>query len=134
MLDDALSRLSEGSNKWKAIHDHVSDALGAAAGKLYEEREMVELIEPFLDVVAMQKLVREFWRGSFAAIVYDRFRVAAVHGFGPPDGTTFDGTTFQGNPVPPIDFAMVHDCLKKIVAVSRAVSEQSGKWFGHDFE
>jgi hypothetical protein len=134
MLDEALSNLSESSNKWKAIHKCVSYALGQAAGKLYAEKEIAELLAPFLNADTIQKVKRVFWQGSFAAIVYDRFRVDAVHGFGPPNGITFDQTTFQGNPVPVIDFKMVHDCLKRVVAVCKQVSKQSGKFFGHDYK
>jgi len=82
----------------------------------------------------VRKIEPELWRGTFAAIVYDRFRTAAVHGFGPMDGISFDLTTFQGQPVPDIDFSMLHDCLKKVVAVARERSEKTGKWFGHDYK
>ena len=134
MLDEALSKLSESSNKWKAIYGSVSDELGRRAGKLYSEQEIAEVLEPFLSADNMQKVKRVLWQGSFAAIVYDRFRVDAVHGFGPPDGITFDRTTFQDNPVPVIDFKMVHDCLKRVAAVCKQVSKQSGKLFGHDYK
>lgn len=132
MFDEALNRLSKRANKWKKIHESVSDKLMAAEERLYEESEIVEMLAPLLNAPDMQLIRRELWRGTFAAIVYNRFRIAAAHGFGPPDGTTFNGTTFQGKPIPRIDFFMVHDCLEKILAVARAISADSGKWFGHD--
>jgi hypothetical protein len=134
MLDEALNKLSKRGERWKIIHRSVSGELGTADRRLYEEHEILELFAPLLDVSAMEAVSKELWRGTFAAIIYDRFRVAAVHGFGPPDGTTFDDTTFQGTPVPPIDFFMVHDCLKRIVGVAGELSKKSIKWFGHDYE
>jgi len=131
MLDEALSKMAESSKKWKSIYECVSDALREATGKLYTEQEITELLEPFLSADMIQKINPELWKGSFAAIVYDRFRIDAVHYFGPPDGTTFDRTTFQDKPVPHIDFVMVYNCLERVMAVCRKVSEQSGKFFGH---
>jgi len=89
---------------------------------------------PLLKRSEMDAIKRELWRGTFAAIIYDQFRIASVHGFGPPDGITFDGTTFRGQPVPAIDFAMVYVCLKRIVFVVKELSEKTGRWFGHDYE
>ncbi len=133
MLDDALNKLSE-QRKWKKIFPTISDKLKVADRRLYEEHEILELLAPHLNAAELELVRKEFWRGTFAAIIYSRFRVSAVHGFGPPDGTTFDLTTFKGKSVPAIDFFMVHGCLKRIIGVTRDISKNSGKWFGHDFK
>ena len=134
MLDEAVRKLSKRSTNWATIHTKVSPKLQGADRKLYAEQEVIDLLATSLETSEMENTRRELWRGTFAAIVYDQFRIASVHGFGPPEGVTFDGTTFQGQPVPTIDFSMVHDCLKKIVAVAREFSEKTGKWFGHDYD
>jgi len=135
MLDDAFHRLvKRGSKKWSAIHGKISGELRRADRRLYGKREIVDLITSLLQTSEIAIANRELWRGTFAAIVYERFRIAAVHRFGPPDGTTFDGSTFQGEPVPAIDFFMVHDCLNKIIGVARESSQKTGKLFGHDYE
>jgi hypothetical protein len=134
MFVQALNKLSGRSSKWAAIHAKVSDSLRRAEGRLYEEQEIIDLLAPTLEPAEAQDIKRELWRVTFAAIVYDQFRVASVHSFGPPDGTTFDGTTFQGQPVPTIDFFMVYDSLKKIITAAREVSQKTGKWFGHDYK
>lgn len=134
MLLETLDRLSQRGKKWAAIQAKVSDRLRRAERRLYGEREIIDELAPLLKPSEVHDIEREIWRGTFAAIVYDRFRVASIHGFGPPDATTFDGTTFQDQPVPVIDFFMVHDCLKRIVGVARELSKETGKWFGHDFE
>jgi hypothetical protein len=101
--------------------------------RLYSESETVSLLATLLLASELNDAKREIWRGTFAAIIYDRFRIPAVHDFGPPDWTTFDNTTFQGQPVPGIDFFMVHDCLKKVVGVAREISIKTGKFFGHNY-
>lgn len=133
MLGQALAKLSERGKKWATIHAKTLDVLSGAEKKLYAEDEIVDMLAPKLDRAEMQDVKREIWRGTFASIVYDQFRVASVHAFGPPDGTTFDETTFEDKPVPTIDFFMVHDCLKKIIAAAKRVSVETGKWFGHDY-
>jgi hypothetical protein len=133
MLDEALVKLSKRGKKWKTIHESIAGTLMAAEGHLYKEKEIIEMVAPLLKSTQVELIKNELWRGSFAAIVYDQFRVAAVHSFGPP-GTTFSNTTFKGKPVPQIDFSMVRDCLRRITDVARARSEKSCKWFGHDYE
>jgi hypothetical protein len=134
MLDEALTKLSKRGLKWTRIHASISSKLQGADNKLYSEQQIIVLLTPLLSALEMEHVKRELWRGTFASVVYDRFRVAAVHGFGPPDGTTFNHTTFKGQPVPPIDFSIVHDCLKRVIAFSRELSAKTGKWFGHDFK
>lgn len=134
MLDEAVHRLSKRSSKWATIHANISDTLQKTHKRLYGKQEIIDLLAPLLNTSEVGDIKRELWRGTFAAIVYDRFRAAAVHGFGPMDGITFDRTTFQGQPVPDIDFSMMHDCLKRVVDVARELSEKTGRWFGHDYE
>jgi hypothetical protein len=134
MLDEAVHKLSKRSSKWTTIHASMSGTLQGADKKLYDEQGIILLLAPLLSSSEMEQIKQELWRGTFAAIVYDRFRIAAVHGFGPPDGTTFDRTTFQGQPVPAIDFSMVHDCLKRVITVAKELSEKTGRWFGHDYK
>jgi hypothetical protein len=134
MFDEAVHKLSKRSSKWATIHASISGTLQGADKKLYGEREIIDLLSPLLNKLEMGDIKRELWRGTFAAIVYDQFRISAVHGFGPPDGTTFNSTTFWGQPVPVIDFSMVHDCLKRVVAAAKELSEKTGRWFGHDYE
>lgn len=134
MMVQALEKLSARSNKWGSIHKKVSEGLKDFPVKLYEEQEFTDILLLLLQPSELQSLKRELWRGTFAAIVYERFRVVSVHGFGPPDNTTFDGTTFRGQPVPAIDFPMVYECLKRIIAEGRKVSQETCKWFGHDYE
>jgi len=134
MLDEAFSKLSRRGGKWTAIYAIVTGSLQMADRRLFGEHEIIDLLIPLLTREEMETVKPELWRGSFSAIIYDRYRVASVHGFGSPDATTFDGTTFQDQPVPAIDFIMVHDCLTKIIGVVRELSERTGKWFAHDFE
>ena len=133
MLDEALRKLSKRGGKWAKIYTTVTGTLKTMDKRLYSDREITDLLTTLLNTSGMKDIEQQLWRGTFAAIVYERFRIAAVHGFGPPDGTTFDSTTFKDRPVPVIDYSMVHNCLKRIVALARDVSEKTGRWFGARF-
>jgi hypothetical protein len=134
MLDEAICKLSRRGGKWTTIYASVTGSLQGGGRRFFAEQEIIDFLMPLLTIEEMEAVRPELWRGSFGAIIYDRFRVASVHGFGSPDATTFDDTTFQDQPVPAIDFIMVHNCLTKIIGVVRELSERTGKWFGHDFE
>ena len=107
--------------------------LVGAKGRLYDEQEIIEMPASILQPSEVQDIKSELWRGTIAAIVYSEFRVPSVHIFGPPDSTTFDETTFRGQPVPDIMSSMVHRCLKRIITAAKQISIETGKWFGHDY-
>jgi hypothetical protein len=134
MLSKAFHKLAKRGNRWVAINRSVSGILQTVDRRLYGDEEILDFLSPVLKSSAIADIRRELWRGSFAAIVYEEFRIASVQGFGPPDGITFDATTYHGQPVPSIDFSLIHDCLKRIVSVAKELSQTTGKWFGHDYE
>jgi len=133
MLEDALLKKAK-SNKWIAICNKMSPALQQARGRFYDEQEIIDLLSPLLNNSEIEDVKKELWRGTFAAIVYAQVRNLSVHSFGPPDGITFDNTTFKGKPVPTIDFTMLHTSLKRVAITAKEISINSAKWFGHDYK
>jgi len=134
MLEDALLKKAANNSKWKNISQKISPTLQKARGRFYDEQEITNLLSPLLNKSEMGDVQKELWRGTFAAIVYSQVRIPAVHGFGPPDGITFDKTTFKGQQVPAIEFTMLKNSLKRIAGAARGESLNSKKWFGHDYE
>ena len=135
MLKDTFLKLIKRKNKkWTTIYKKISPALQQPQGKLYAEQEIIDLLSPLVTNSEMENIRKEIWRGTFAAIVYERFRNPSVHAFGPSDGITFDNTTFKGQPVPSIEFSMLYNCLKRIIAAAKEKSLRTEKWFGHDYE
>jgi hypothetical protein len=132
MLEEALIKLKQ--SRWAMAIQKILPVLQQAHERLYNDDEMIVLLTPVLNKVELAKLKTELWRGTLAAIAYSWIRVPAVHGFGAPDGVSFHNTTFQGQPVPPIEFPMLHNFLKRIATVARERSLSIGKYFGHDFK
>ncbi|MFH0960580.1 MAG: hypothetical protein V1897_17975, partial [Pseudomonadota bacterium] len=138
-FEKAISKLTnrdpkKPSRKWSEIHQKISPVLQQACGRLYNEQEMIALLSLSVSNDELENLKKQFWRGTFAAIVYSEIRNLSVHWFGPPDAISFDKTTFRDKPIPPIDFSMVHPCLKCVAFAAREKSISTEKWFGHDFE
>ncbi len=138
MLEDAIQnktiKRTKPVLKWTAIYDKISPALQKAYGRLYDQKEIISLLPPLVSSPEIENIKKELWRGTYAAIVYVKFRNPAVHEFGPPSGTTFQNTLFKGQQVPAIDFKMLYTSLKLIAAIAQGKSITSKKWFGHDYE
>jgi hypothetical protein len=129
MLEEALSKLR---GKWaELVLKKVLPILQQSRGKIYNEYDMIALLSPRLTTGEQAKIKDHLWRGTLAAIVYSRIRSPAVHEFGALD-VSFDNTTFQGRPVPTINFQMLHKCLNRIANAAREKSLSTEKWFGHE--
>lgn len=134
LLKKANSNPTKPNRKWTAICNKISPALQLARGRFYSEQEIIDLLSPLANSSEKEDIKMELWRGTFAAIVYTQVRNPSVHAFGPSDGITFDETTFKGQPVPAIEFTMLHNSLKRIAIVAKEKSINTKKWFGHDYE
>lgn len=132
MLKDALSRMR--GKAWQKINDKISEDLQKSRGRFYDDTEMLDILSPLVTGVELEKIKKELWRGTYAAIIYIEMRVPSVHGLGTADGITFDNTTFKGQPIPPIEFPMLYEFIKGIEPELRKLSLNTEKWFGHDFK
>ncbi len=129
MLEQEISKKK--SREWTRIQKKIFPVLQEAPIRLYSEEEMMTLFSPLVDRDELNKIKEEFWRGTYAAIVYSEMRVPSVHGPGPMD-VSFATTTFRGQPVPTIDFQLLHTSLKRIAAIAREKTISTEKWFGRD--
>lgn len=132
--DEILNLIERGQRKWRHIYEKISSVLQRGRERLSEEQEIITLLSPLITDEERALLKKEMWRGTFAAIVYNEVRIPSAHGFGPPDGITFEGTTFRDQPVPPIEFPMLRRCLSNIASAAKEKSLRTEKWFGHDFD
>lgn len=129
MLVDDLPK--EGK-KWKIIREKISLTFQQLNSQLYREQEIIALLSTSLNESEINKIKNEFYRGTFAAIIYHYYRNMATHGFGPTT-TSFGNTTINGHPPPNIDFNLVYKALKNVALAARNKSINSNMWFGHDF-
>lgn len=126
-LDEARSK------QVRKIGEKLRPLLEKAKGRLYTEEEIVTLAEAALPADDLNTLKRNLWRGTLAALAYNRIRSRLVHKLSGGD-ITFDETTFKGKPVPPLDFSLFYRALRRIFQEVKRLSLTSGKWYGHDFK
>lgn len=124
-LSRALARLKPA---WKP----VSTAVGAAfPGPTYELLSASTVIAALGSTVSAQQrgdLEREIWRGTIAAVAYDRMRNSAVHALG-ASPRSFDSTRYAGKPAQPLDLPRLQRAARDLAAEARRRPEATGDWF-----
>ncbi|MEX2109272.1 MAG: hypothetical protein WD802_01530 [Gemmatimonadaceae bacterium] len=75
-------------------------------------------------------LESEIWRGAIANVVHTRIRSLNVHYLGSAGDLSFSNTTYLGQNLPEIDFAMLMRALRRIAEHARKTSTETNKWFG----
>jgi hypothetical protein len=83
-----------------------------------------------LDESSKHKLVANLWRASIASICYEHVRGPEIHGPG-SGGLDFDETHYSGKKGIKVDFRTVYQALCNIHERVKAISVQSGDWFGN---
>jgi hypothetical protein len=80
----------------------------------------------------VNRLRTEIWRGTLAHLVYTTIRCQAVHRLG-ASPLLLSETTLRGQPVPPLDFDLLHPVIGRIREAAASLSTTTNTWFGHDF-
>ena len=98
-----------------------------------EEEPFRNKVEVCLGPEGFRLVEKELWRATIAAITYQRVRIPWIHRLQGYGAVSFGNSSYGGAPLADIDFEMLHRALVHITAAARQTSEQSGKFFGHDF-
>ena len=130
MLQQALQGMGK---RGKRVLARIEPELQNARGELLTEDQTLSLVSSRVPRDDLEWLGRNLWKGTLAVIAYRRMRSQLVHRLHGPGAISFDGTTFKGKPIPPIDFSMLYRCLLRILEVVKERTIQTGKWCGHDF-
>lgn len=91
--------------------------------------DLITAVTPAITPRQLTWLKDEMWRGSVAMAVYMDVRSLNIHQLRSND-LVFEGSTFQGKPLPRVDFPLLHQALKKVAAHARSVSMSTDKLFG----
>jgi hypothetical protein len=117
------------SAKYKALASKLEALWSSRKLELIEKNEFRELMLPHLTQQEAAIFEKELWRSTLAKAAYDWLRNKFIHTLRGYGGLSFDGTTYQGKPIPDIGFSTIYDALLHIVQYARLVSERSGKLF-----
>ena len=102
-----------------------------ALGALLEEEELARAIKgSSLDESTKHKFLANLWRASIGSICYKHVRGPEIHGPG-SGGLDFDETLYNGKKGIKVDFHLVYHALCNIHERIKAISVQTGDWFGN---
>lgn len=117
----------------RGAQKHIREAFGSLSVlEAYLPNQLISIVQSSLTADDLGWLKNELWRGSVAMSVYINVRSRDVHWLGAANALVFSPVMFMGNPLPPIDFQMLHRALRTLVAYARKISLNSNKWFGLD--
>ncbi len=102
------------------------------ANEALTETGLIDAARPELLTDALSFLQRELWRGTIAAIAYSKIRSLGAHWFASPGSVRFSQTTYQGDPIPEVDFSMLRRALGRVLQDAKTLSLNTNRWFGHD--
>jgi hypothetical protein len=97
-----------------ALAEVIEGEPAGSAGELSTIDEVLEAARPKLAREQRRLLAGQVWRGTLAAVAYDRFRNPLVHDLHAPTDLPLDNLTFRGAPVPSITFAVLYRALRRI--------------------
>lgn len=118
------------SSRLQRVGKKLDDMIAKLERRLYSKNEILESAKPLIDKSELKIVEGNLWRGTFAAIAYDRIRNEAVHRLGATD-ISFQDTTFNGKPVPDLDFRLLYPALQNVLEAVKEESLKSNNWFGN---
>ncbi len=130
-LRNALDRL-RGKPAQHAL-EALQKVSGAMDHELHPEAAVLALLPSNTPDSVRGWLRNQLWRGTLACVAYEQLRCLSVHRLGASGAIIFSNTQLDGNPVPPIDFAVLYRVLWRVFEVAHDRSIRSNRWFGHDF-
>ncbi len=109
----------------------VKSIVEKAPGALLGEAVLARAIQnSSLDPSIKGQLIANLWRASIASICYSHLRRPEIHGPG-SGGLSFDETIYDGQKGVTVDFPMMYSALRGIHEQIKAISVQTGNWFGN---
>jgi hypothetical protein len=116
----------DGNKKVKKLAQKLESALQPYETILASEPDVRAVLQQTLSQNELQQLVCDVWRGTLASSAYEWLRNPFVHGLRSYSGIRFTQVTYQGGPVPEINFLLLHEALTSIAHRVRELSEWSG--------
>ena len=121
------------SAKLRTLAINLERHLSSIKGELFARPDFSVFLSQWFSAQEVTFLNKELWRGTLAYATYEWLRNPFVHRLRGYGGLSFDGTTYQGKPIPAIQFSQLYEALRAIARHAQQLSETSGKFCGHNF-
>ncbi len=117
--------------QFRGLSTKVDSALASVKGQLVSEADLRRVLSQGLSHNEFQIVSPELWHGTLAYVAYQRLRSPFVHTLRGYSGVSFGQTTYNGQPVPEIDFSRLYGALESVIRYAYKISVESGKFFGY---
>jgi hypothetical protein len=118
--------------KAKDLASCIQTVFPGPSYELLPTTAFVGSLRPRVTQADLERLRGEIWRATIANVTYRHLRNPSIHLFRGGSGIWLSHTTYEGAPVPPIDFQQLLACVRGLVREARRRSEKTGQWFGND--
>ncbi len=113
---------------FKTNIDRICSIIDDFGKELNPQQIVTDKLSTVLTDEQMNWLNDNLFKGTMAAISYDRVRSGLVHDIS-TSNLTFSETTFDGKPVPDINFELMYPALMKIFDSLKKISVKTNTWY-----
>jgi len=106
----------------------IEAAISTIGKQLCQAQSLLELLRPILTSKQKDWLDNNLYKLTIAAISYERVRSELVHDISAAP-VSFSETTYNGNPIPSIDFDLLYVALQSVFAEAKRQSVDANKWY-----
>jgi len=115
-------------NLFKANIDQIETIVDGFGKELIPQKAVSDSLSTVVTEEQMNWINDNLYKGTMAAISYDRVRSDLVHDIS-TSNLTFSETTFDGKPVPDMNFELLYPALIKIADSLKEMSLKTNTWY-----
>ena len=108
--------------------DQITPIVDGFRKELIPQEKVIHCLAPVATEIQKRWLDESLYKGTMAAIAYEQIRSDLVHGISGSE-ISFSETTFNGKPVPDINFEMLYTALVNIVNSLKKISLKTNSWY-----
>lgn len=123
-----LKNILNDKNLFKRNFDQIELIIDSFGKELIPQKDVIFRFKPVATEEQMNWLDDNLFKGTMAAISYDRVRSDLVHDIS-TSNLTFSETTFGGKQVPDMNFDLLYPALIKIFRNLKDMSLKTNTWY-----
>ena len=128
----AARAFGEMKTPWKALAERIAGAFPGPSHEVVPIPTFEQALAEHVTTAELAQLKPELWRATIANVAYQHLRNPAIHAFGTGGGIILSKTTWNGQPISILGFAILRNCARGLIAEARRRSDANGQWFGDD--
>jgi len=123
-----LKKVLMNQKLFKANFLQIEPIIDGLGKELILQKVVVERLSPVITKVQLDWLNDNLFKGTMAAISYERVRSELVHDIS-TSNLTFNETKVYGKPVPDLNFKLLYPALLNIFRRLKEISSRTNTWY-----